>query len=50
MYTLCDKENESYFGFLDLGSAYVSENGISLILLKPAKVVLGKNPITLLDV
>lgn len=47
------KENKSYVGFIDLGNgsrtSYLNENRISVMLLKPAIIVLGSNPVTLLD-
>lgn len=47
------KENKSCLGFIDLGNgsrtAYLSENGISVMRLKPARILPAKNPVTLLD-
>ena len=47
------KENKSCLGFIDLGNgsrtAYLSANGISVMLPQPASIVLGRKPVTLLD-
>lgn len=53
MYKFYAKEYKSYLDFISLGSgsrtAYLSENVIFAMLLKPARIVLGRNLVILLD-
>lgn len=47
------KENKSCSGFIDLKNglrtAYLSESGYSLVLLTPSRTVIGRDPVTFLD-